>query len=420
MSSDEDSGLEGSRKRKQTDTGFCQTVCGARCTTASNAKEFLRRRSKGAAWYWKHFNVVQGEDLKTKLQCKQCNDELNPANPSNLVISHFDGNQRCNKRRRNDEKIGALISNNSGTAVDLTGADTSQASGSGSVATTMLRRPMQQPIQKFASTAAQQDSAGKSLARFFYKNNIALHLVEDPDLQKAFGHLGVLLPDRRELGGSMLDTEFDTVKTMQSRKLASQSGYAITTDGFKKKYIEGGAPLLNVIALFPDGGSTFVKVVKAEGVTKDGKWFAQLHADIIGQLEPDDPSRIIGLVTDSASANSNGMKLLEKNFPHLILIPCSAHALNLLIKDVAGQGSTVKCKWTTQVFKDVLHLALVWGDSEKIRALVRQNMLAKYQQVDGIRQHCPTTLQTAVLSWPTSWRVLRDVARRHRRDLPGT
>eukprot|EP00955_Chlamydomonas_euryale_P020636 218645-Chlamydomonas_euryale.AAC.1 len=94
---------------------------------------------------------------------------------------------------------------------------------------------MQQPIQMFAPTAAQQDSAGKALARFFYKNNIPLHLVEDPDLKKAFGHMGVLLPDRRELGRSMLDAEFDTVKAMQSRKLASQSGNAITTDGFKKK-----------------------------------------------------------------------------------------------------------------------------------------------------------------------------------------
>eukprot|EP00955_Chlamydomonas_euryale_P027808 293467-Chlamydomonas_euryale.AAC.1 len=86
MSSDEESGLEGSRNRKQTETGLCQSVCGAQCTTASNAMELLRRMSK--AWYWKRFNVVQGEDLK--LRCKQCNDELNPANPSNLAISHFE------------------------------------------------------------------------------------------------------------------------------------------------------------------------------------------------------------------------------------------------------------------------------------------------------------------------------------------
>eukprot|EP00955_Chlamydomonas_euryale_P027551 290506-Chlamydomonas_euryale.AAC.1 len=64
MSSDEESGLEESRKRKQTEAGFCRTVCGARCTTASNAIKLLRRRSKGAPWYWKQFNVVQGGFLQ--------------------------------------------------------------------------------------------------------------------------------------------------------------------------------------------------------------------------------------------------------------------------------------------------------------------------------------------------------------------
>eukprot|EP00955_Chlamydomonas_euryale_P082987 363789-Chlamydomonas_euryale.AAC.11 len=124
---------------------------------------------------------------------------------------------------------------------------------------------------------------------------------------------------------------------MQIEKLGAWQCYSLTTDGFKKKYIDGGAPLINVIALLPD----------------------RLHPDISKELEPNDISRIMALVTDSASANSNGMKILEEEFPHLILIPCQAHALNLLIKDVAGQGSTIKCKWTAQVFKDVLHLALV-------------------------------------------------------------
>eukprot|EP00955_Chlamydomonas_euryale_P103428 365490-Chlamydomonas_euryale.AAC.13 len=130
---------------------------------------------------------------------------------------------------------------------------------------------MQRPIHKFASTAAQQEGAGKALGWFSYKkNNIALHLIEDPDLQKAFEHVGVLLPDHRELAGGMLDAEHDAVKAVQSQCLGAQSSYALTTDGFEPKYIESGAPLINVIALLSDGGPTFIKVVKAEGVTKDG------------------------------------------------------------------------------------------------------------------------------------------------------
>eukprot|EP00955_Chlamydomonas_euryale_P017352 185205-Chlamydomonas_euryale.AAC.1 len=71
MSSDEERRLKGSRNRKQTESGFCQIVCGARW----NAMELLRR-SKGAAWYWNQFNVVQGEDLKVSFSASSAMTSL--------------------------------------------------------------------------------------------------------------------------------------------------------------------------------------------------------------------------------------------------------------------------------------------------------------------------------------------------------
>jgi hypothetical protein len=40
----------------------------------------------------------------------------------------------------------------------------------------------------------------------------------------------------------------------------SGSGMMLATDGWKNKYAEDGAGLINVCALLPGGGSTFLKV----------------------------------------------------------------------------------------------------------------------------------------------------------------
>lgn len=90
-----------------------------------------------------------------------------------------------------------------------------------------------------------------------------------------------------------------------------------------------------------------MKVVKAEGI-KDAAWFAKMHSDTFKELAPGGTERILGLVTDSAPANVS-MQILEEEFPHMILIGCQAHALNLLVKDVSGQGSSIKCPWTAEV-----------------------------------------------------------------------
>eukprot|EP00955_Chlamydomonas_euryale_P055873 356239-Chlamydomonas_euryale.AAC.2 len=103
-------------QRKQPATGFSQTVCGTRCTIASDAWELVSRKSKGSAWYWKQFDVLQGEHMKAKPRFKRCNCELKPAN---LANSNFDNDQCCHEWRRNDDKIGALVGSSSGTAADV-------------------------------------------------------------------------------------------------------------------------------------------------------------------------------------------------------------------------------------------------------------------------------------------------------------
>jgi hypothetical protein len=167
----------------------------------------------------------------------------------------------------------------------------------------------QSSIATFVATARQQQNVCKNVARFFFKNNVAEALIEDPDIVHAFAELGVVLPTRKVLGGSMLDDEYKAIKKQTEDTRMDAAFYAISTDGWRRKYAEGGTPLINVMALLPDiyrdGGSQFVKIIPAAGVTKDSQWVAQLHMQLAEEMEPDDISRILGFIMDNTSTNAN-------------------------------------------------------------------------------------------------------------------
>eukprot|EP00955_Chlamydomonas_euryale_P013464 145047-Chlamydomonas_euryale.AAC.1 len=75
----------------------------------------------------------------------------------------------------------------------------------------------------------------KHVSRFILSSNVAIRLVENEDLHHAFALLGVALPSWKELGGSMLEAEFQSVKRKTSGQRPEWSFYAISSDGWRRK-----------------------------------------------------------------------------------------------------------------------------------------------------------------------------------------
>lgn len=67
-------------------------------------------------------------------------------------------------------------------------------------------------------------------------------------------------------------------------QLNSAAYLAASTDGWKKKFMEGGTPLVNVCLLLPDGGSVFHKAATVGGVSKDAKWIFEFHKELVEEL----------------------------------------------------------------------------------------------------------------------------------------
>lgn len=130
----------------------------------------------------------------------------------------------------------------------------------------------------------QMASCLESLARFFYKNNVAPLLIEDSDLRHAFAVVGVALPTLKALMGKALDDELAAVRMETEAAISSARFLTITTDGWKRKFAEQGVPLINVMVLLPDGGSKFIKIVTAAGVRKTATWVYKLHKDLVSEV----------------------------------------------------------------------------------------------------------------------------------------
>jgi hypothetical protein len=57
-------------------------------------------------------------------------------------------------------------------------------------------------------------------------------------------------------------------------------GLQICTDGWKKQCAGHGVPLINVIALKPNGKALFLEVLECPNTSKTGEWIAEVHIDL--------------------------------------------------------------------------------------------------------------------------------------------
>eukprot|EP00955_Chlamydomonas_euryale_P002002 22338-Chlamydomonas_euryale.AAC.2 len=105
-------------------------------------------------------------------------------------------------------------------------------------------------LQLFICTAGQQ-AFNKHLDRFLYRNNVALHVMEDHALQSAAATVGVTTPTRRVLSGPMWDTEFNLCKADANKLVDDSEFYALASDGYQRKIIESGVPLVDFVLVLP-------------------------------------------------------------------------------------------------------------------------------------------------------------------------
>lgn len=133
----------------------------------------------------------------------------------------------------------------------------------------------------------QAQKAIDELSLFFFTNpTVSLHLIGDAHLKNAFAALGVSLPGRTALGGTLLDKQhalavervlqngfggvLDAVEAGQFDNIIDMYGlgklpvlakaFALASDGWRRKLCAQGTPLINLMIIPDEGPAVFIKV----------------------------------------------------------------------------------------------------------------------------------------------------------------
>ncbi|EFJ40123.1 hypothetical protein VOLCADRAFT_108328 [Volvox carteri f. nagariensis] len=125
------------------------------------AKLCEAKRSIKAAAYWSIFDVLLVKGV-VNLVCTVCNKSYSAKNPSAVCPDHYAKHQK-----------------------DVASAVGSEQSGAPTTNSTKRSRAEEGPVRTFFLAAVQIATFLKHLALFFFKCNIALQLIEHPDLVKA-------------------------------------------------------------------------------------------------------------------------------------------------------------------------------------------------------------------------------------------
>mmetsp|Transcript_5370 Transcript_5370/g.16253 ORF Transcript_5370/g.16253 Transcript_5370/m.16253 type:complete len:196 (-) Transcript_5370:174-761(-) len=86
-------------------------------------------------------------------------------------------------------------------------------------------------------------------------------------------------------------------------------------------------------------GAKLLRATTGEGA-KDAKYVAD---DLLKVLAEVGAEKVVCVVTDSASVNEKAMKIVTENHKHITWVRCTAHAINLIFKDIG------KLSWADEV-----------------------------------------------------------------------
>jgi len=134
------------------------------------------------------------------------------------------------------------------------------------------------------------------------------------------------LPTVYQLKGSILKKLNDKSQIFINRRLSECESVTIEIDGWENiRHFS----VLNIMLCIPE--SIFYKSVEVVGESVDNKVVQREVENVISTISSE---KVSAIVTDNGSPMIKAHEELQKKYPHLVSVRCSAHVLNLLIEDI--------------------------------------------------------------------------------------
>lgn len=203
------------------------------------------------------------------------------------------------------------------------------------------QRLMEQKSLLGSMKCAADEVADEAIARWFYANGISFNAasMEEDSLYREMitaikrSSDGYTPPGRKVLGGRLIDTiHHSMTKQIDANDDASQNktrfGMTYLSDGWESC---DSLPLINSAYVTANNGGVYIRSVDTSGVTKTAEYCASLMIEDIYAIGPQD---VIVVCTDTCKTMEKAWGLVMAEFPWISAIPCVAHVLSLLMKDL--------------------------------------------------------------------------------------
>ncbi|KAI0529136.1 hypothetical protein KFK09_001683 [Dendrobium nobile] len=144
---------------------------------------------------------------------------------------------------------------------------------------------------------------------------------------------GYKLPSYYKLRVNLLRDCKDECKLLidSYKRSWSEIGCTLMDDGWTDNR---NRTLINFLVYCPRGVA-FLKSVDASDITKDAKTLCSLFCEVVQWIGP---HNVVQLVIDNAANYKKAGELLHERFGNIYWSPCSAHCLNLILKDIGNMS----------------------------------------------------------------------------------
>ncbi len=249
---------------------------------------------------WDYLNDDSSSHKDGQPVCKHCKTGVKSSKRVDIVKSHL---QKCRAFKTYVDR--------QGLRVDFLQVDGNQPT---------------LPVHKGLS-ASQQKAFESELSMGWYTSGTSFYRIENHHLINAFKTLNatVKVPDRKKLGGVLLDQAYEKVMQKLDGFLERNRMACFTSDGWTNITSQ---PVVNYMIVANAKELLLERSISRESHTAE--WIARDFQRVIDN----DPVSVVGVVTDNTQTNVNAWKILERQIPGFFGTGCVAHGLHLLVRGI--------------------------------------------------------------------------------------
>lgn len=246
----------------------------------------------------------------------------------------------------------------------------------------VVRQLNMRGVQTFTLSQSQMENFNKALVKAIVTGNVPFSFVENPHLAEACSTVGIPIISRKQLANKWVPLLAKEAHVSNADTLRQSCLVDASSDGWRKKYCNQGAALINIVALLPDR-AYFHDAVNCSTMRKDStaimEFLLGAARSLVGE-SAEDLQRLVGWVLDNTKANWRAMLQITEKHPLWIMRGCFAHSQALLMKDfckykgATGRNAadrTFGLKWAETCVSNANTIANFLQDSGSARSLVR-------------------------------------------------